>query len=303
VHTCTEFSIDLGSTLRFEINLFGGNEKIMADGIFNSIKSMFRKLGRPSVTEEEIHSIIDVGEQEGVINRDEHAMIDAVLDLGDTLVREILVPRTEMVAVEISTPVSEVLETIIEAGHSRIPVYEGDVDHIVGILYAKDLLKLWGKLPEEISIRSICRKAYFIPETKTTADLLKEFKMRRVHMAVAVDEYGGTSGIITIEDILEEIVGEIQDEHDPVEQSGISRLDDGSYIFDARSHIEDVEEELNVQIPRGEYDTLGGFLSHLLGHVPVQGEQGQYGTILFTVEEADARKVSTIRVSIAEEGA
>jgi len=289
--------------LRIEINLFGGNEKIMADGIFDSIKSMFRKLGRPSVTEEEIHSIIDVGEQEGVINRDEHAMIDAVLDLGDTLVREILVPRTEMVAVEITTPVSEVLETIIEAGHSRIPVYEGDVDHITGILYAKDLLKLWGKLPEEISIRSICRKAYFIPETKTTADLLKEFKMRRVHMAVAVDEYGGTSGIITIEDILEEIVGEIQDEHDPVEQSGISRLDDGSYIFDARSHIEDVEEELNVQIPRGEYDTLGGFLSHLLGHVPVQGEQGQYGTILFTVEEADARKVSTIRVSIAEEGA
>ncbi len=275
----------------------------MSDGIFNSIKSMFRKLGRPSVTEEEIHSIIDVGEQEGVINRDEHAMIDAVLDLGDTLVREILVPRTEMVAVEITTPVSEVLETIIEAGHSRIPVYEGDVDHITGILYAKDLLKLWGKLPEEVSIRSICRKAYFIPETKTTADLLKEFKMRRVHMAVAVDEYGGTSGIITIEDILEEIVGEIQDEHDPVEQSGISRLDDGSYIFDARSHIEDVEEELNVQIPRGEYDTLGGFLSHLLGHVPVQGEQGQYGTILFTVEEADARKVSTIKVSIAEEGA
>jgi CBS domain containing-hemolysin-like protein len=275
----------------------------MSDGIFGSIRNMFRKLARPGVTEEEIHSIIDEGEQEGVINRDEHAMIDAVLDLGDTLVREILVPRTEMVAVEITTPVTEVLETIIEAGHSRIPVYEGDVDHITGILYAKDLLKLWSKLPEEISIRSICRKAYFIPETKTTADLLKEFKVRRVHMAVAVDEYGGTSGIITIEDILEEIVGEIQDEHDPVEQSGISRLDDGSYIFDARSHIEDVENELSVQLPRGEYDTLGGFLSHLLGHVPAQGEQGRYDTMLFTVEEADARKVSTIRVSIAVEGA
>jgi CBS domain containing-hemolysin-like protein len=275
----------------------------MSDGIFGSIRNMFRKLARPGVTEEEIHSIIDEGEQEGVINRDEHAMIDAVLDLGDTLVREILVPRTEMVAVEITTPVTEVLETIIEAGHSRIPVYEGDVDHITGILYAKDLLKHWGKLPEEISIRSICRKAYFIPETKTTADLLKEFKVRRVHMAVAVDEYGGTSGIITIEDILEEIVGEIQDEHDPVEQSGISRLDDGSYIFDARSHIEDVENELSVQLPRGEYDTLGGFLSHLLGHVPAQGEQGRYDTMLFTVEEADARKVSTIRVSIAVEGA
>ena len=275
----------------------------MAESILGSIKNLFRKLGRPSVTEEEIHSLIDVGEQEGVINRDEHAMIDAVLDLGDTLVREILVPRTEMVAVEITTPVTEVLETIIKAGHSRIPVYEGDVDHVTGILYAKDLLKLWGRLPEEISIRSICRKAYFIPETKTTADLLKEFKVRRVHMAVAVDEYGGTSGIVTIEDILEEIVGEIQDEHDPVEQSGISRLDDGSYIFDARSHIEDVEDELNVQLPRGEYDTLGGFLSHLMGHVPAQGEQGRYETMLFTVEEADARKVSTIRVRIAEEGA
>lgn len=274
----------------------------MSDDKFFGIKNLFRKLTRPSVTEEEIHSIIDVGEQEGVINRDEHAMIDAVLDLGDTLVREILVPRTEMVAVEIATPITEVLETIIEAGHSRIPVYEGDVDHIAGILYAKDLLKLWGKLPEEISIRSICRKAYFIPETKTTADLLKEFKVRRVHMAVAVDEYGGTSGIVTIEDILEEIVGEIQDEHDPVEQSGMSRLDDGSYIFDARSHMEDVEDELDVQLPRGEYDTLGGFLSYLLGHVPVQGEQGRYGKMLFTVEEADARKVSTIRVSIAEEG-
>jgi len=273
----------------------------MTETIFSSIRNLLRKLARPGVTEEEIHTIIDVGEQEGVINRDEHAMIDAVLDLGDTLVREILVPRTDMVAVEVTTPVNEVLRTIIEAGHSRIPVYEGDVDHITGILYAKDLLKLWGKLPEEISIRSLCRKAYFIPETKTTADLLKEFKLRRVHMAVAVDEYGGTSGIITIEDILEEIVGEIQDEHDPVEQSGVSRLEDGSYLFDARSHIEDVELELSVQLPRGEYDTLGGFLSHLLGHVPVQGEQGQFDKMLFTVEEADARKVSTIRVSIAEE--
>ena len=272
----------------------------MSDDNFFGIKSLFRKLTRPSLTEEEIHNIIDEGEQEGVINRDEHAMIDAVLELGDTLVREILVPRTEMVAVEVTTPVTEVLETIIEAGHSRIPVYEGDVDHITGILYAKDLLKLWGKLPEEISIRSLCRKAYFIPETKTTADLLKEFRVRRVHMAVAVDEYGGTSGIITIEDILEEIVGEIQDEHDPVQQSGISRLDDGSYIFDARSHIEDVEDELNVQLPRGEYDTLGGFLSHLLGHVPVQGEHGRYETLLFTVEEADARKVSAIRISVEE---
>lgn len=278
-----------------------GIKATMSDGVFEGLKKVLRSLFKRNVTEEEIHTIIEVGELEGVINQDEHAMIDAVLDLGDTLVREILVPRTEMVAVEITTPVTEVLSTIIEAGHSRIPVYEGDVDHIIGILYAKDLLKLWDKLPGEISIRSICRKAYFIPETKTTADLLKEFKMRRVHMAVAVDEYGGTAGIVTIEDILEEIVGEIQDEHDPVEQSGISRLDDGSYIFDARSHIEDVEEELDIQLPHGDYDTLGGFISHLLGHVPAQGEQGCYERVLFTVEEADARKVSMIRVNLRDE--
>ena len=128
--------------MRFEIeNKHGGYGKIMSEGILKGVKNIFRKLARRNVTEEEIHSIIDVGEQEGVIKRDEHAMIDAVLDLGDTLVREILVPRTEMVAVEIATPVTEVLNTIIEAGHSRIPVYEGDVDNIVGILYAKDLLK------------------------------------------------------------------------------------------------------------------------------------------------------------------
>jgi magnesium and cobalt transporter len=263
--------------------------------------TFFRRVVRGHVTEEEIQSLIDVGEQEGVINRDEHAMIDAVLDLDDTLVREILVPRTDVVAVEETSPVSEVLEIINTAGHSRIPVYEGDIDHVTGILYAKDLLKLWGKQPDQIKISSVCRKAYFIPETKPISDLLKEFKVRRVHMAIAVDEYGGTSGIVTIEDILEEIVGEIQDEHDPVEQSGKTRLDDGSYLFDARSHIEDVEEELGVELPRGEYDTLGGFISHLLGHVPVQGEKSRHSNLLFTVQEADPRKVSLIKVSLIAE--
>ncbi len=274
----------------------------MSENRNGKIAGLLRRIFRRNVTEEEIHSIIDVGEQEGVINREEHAMIDAVLDLDDTLVREILVPRTDVVAVDVRTPIQEVLSTIIAAGHSRIPVYDGDIDHIAGILYAKDLLKHWGRAPVEIDLGALSRKAYFIPETKTISDLLKEFKVRRVHMAVAVDEYGGTSGIVTIEDILEEIVGEIQDEHDPVEQSPISRLEDGSVIFDARSHIEDVEEELAVQLPRGEYDTLGGFLSHLLGHVPLQGEEGQFQFLVFTVEEADARKVSRIKVTRHPEG-
>ena len=271
-------------------------------GSWHRTMTFFRRIFRGHVTEEEIQSLIDVGEQEGVINREEHEMIDAVLDLDDTLVREILVPRTDVIAVEETTPVSDALKIINEAGHSRIPVFAGDIDHVTGILYAKDLLKLWGREPDQIKILSLCRKAYFIPETKPISDLLKEFKVRRVHMAIAVDEYGGTSGIVTIEDILEEIVGEIQDEHDPVEQSVKTRLDDGSYLFDARSHIEDVEEEMGVELPRGEYDTLGGFISHLLGHVPVQGEKSRYSDLLFTVQEADPRKVSLIKVSPITEG-
>jgi magnesium and cobalt transporter len=274
----------------------------MAEGTFDRVRSLFWRIRRKNITEEEIQSLIDVGEQEGVINREEHAMIDAVLDLDDTKVREILVPRTEMVALEKNSSLEETLEAIISAGHSRIPVYSGDVDHITGILYAKDLLKLWGRSPDEISLEEACRKAYFIPETKTIADLLKEFKIRRVHMAVAVDEYGGTSGLVTIEDILEEIVGEIQDEHDPTSRPAVLRMDDGSCIFDARSHIEDVEQELNVELPRGEYDTLGGFISHMLGHVPRQGEKGRFESLVFTVEEADARRVFSIRVGISKEG-
>ncbi|UCG38919.1 MAG: HlyC/CorC family transporter [bacterium] len=274
----------------------------MTGDILSGIKAFLRRLFRTNITEEEIQSLIEVGEQEGIINREEHLMIDAVLDLDDTRVREILVPRTEMVAVERNTPIAQVLTTINEAGHSRIPVYDGDVDNITGILYAKDLLRHWGRDPSEFRLESICRKAYFIPETKTIADLLKEFKVRRVHMAVAVDEYGGTSGLVTIEDILEEIVGEIQDEYDPVESAGVTRMEDGSYLFDARSHIEDVESELGVQLPRGEYDTLGGFISNLLSHVPVQGEESRYGNLLFTVEKADVRRVSSIRVNFLSEG-
>ncbi|MBN2720335.1 MAG: HlyC/CorC family transporter [Proteobacteria bacterium] len=273
----------------------------MKGSILEKGRAFLRRLFRANVTEEEIQSLIAEGEQEGVINREEHDMIDAVLDLNDTKVREILVPRTEVVALEHETLLSDVLETIIAAGHSRIPVFKGDLDHIVGILYAKDLLRLWGENPEEINLERLCRKAYFIPETKTLADLLKEFKTRQVHMAVAVDEYGGTSGIVTIEDILEEIVGEIQDEYDPTERPAMTPMEDGSIVFDARSHIEDVEDELGIELPRGEYDTLGGFFSHLLGHVPLKGERGRYGPLVFTVEEGDARRVLTIRVQTGEE--
>lgn len=260
-----------------------------------------RKILRRHVTEEEIQTLIDEGEQEGVINRDEHAMIDAVLDLDDTRVREIQVPRTEMVTLEKNAALEEVLDTIIREGHSRIPVYDGDVDNIIGILYAKDLLKSWGRAPGEVDLVGMLRGAYFIPESKSVSDLLKEFKTRRVHMAVAVDEYGGTSGLVTIEDILEEIVGDIQDEYDVKEEVAFVQVDEGEFLFDARSHVEDLEGQFGITLDRGEYDTIGGFVSNRLGHVPRKGEQCRFDSLLFTVEEADARKVSRIRVKRVED--
>ncbi len=260
------------------------------------LKSLLRKVTRGHVTEEEIQSLIDEGEQEGVINQEEHAMLDAVLDLGDTKVREVLVPRTEMIALEKDSSLESALETIIEAGHSRIPVYDGDIDNIVGILYAKDLLKSWGCTSEEIDLLSKIRKAFFVPESKAVNELLKEFKTKRVHMAIVVDEYGGTSGLITIEDILEEIVGEIQDEYDLEEMVSCRKLDDGSIMFDARYPIDDFEEETGVVLEKGDYDTLGGFVIRFLGHVPVIGEQFTFSTVEFVVEDADARRVSKIRV-------
>jgi CBS domain containing-hemolysin-like protein len=267
------------------------------------LKSLLRKVTRGHVTEEEIQSLIDEGEQEGVINQEEHAMLDAVLDLGDTKVREVLVPRTEMIALEKDSSLESALETIIEAGHSRIPVYDGDIDNIVGILYAKDLLKSWGCTSEEIDLLSKIRKAFFVPESKAVNELLKEFKTKRVHMAIVVDEYGGTSGLITIEDILEEIVGEIQDEYDLEEMVSSRKLDDGSIIFDARYPIDDFEEETGVVLEKGDYDTLGGFVIRFLGHVPVIGEQFTFSTVEFIVEDADARRVSKIRVRNLGNGA
>ncbi len=275
----------------------------MVKATFNSLRNLLRRLSGAQVTEEDIHTLIDEGEQDGVIDQDEHRMIEAVLDLDETRVREILVPRTEMVALERNTPVDEAIRTVIDAGHSRIPIYDGDIDHIVGILYAKDLLKTLGRPSGEIHMDTLVRSAYIVPESKTISDLLREFKARHVHMAVAVDEYGGTSGLVTIEDILEEIVGDIRDEHDAQEPEAVVRVGEGEYLFDARSHIEDVEKSLGVSLPRGDYDTIGGFVSNMSGHVPARGERCDFDNLDITVEEADARRVSRIRIRLRPEEA
>lgn len=250
---------------------------------------------RGTVTEEDIHSIIDAGEEEGVLNLDEHEMIHGVLGLKGRIAREIMVPRTEIACVNSQVTIEEVIHRIIEDGHSRIPVFEEDLDHIVGIIYAKDLLKFWGKQDTRTSPREIARKAYFIPETMHLENLLGEFKKKRVHIAIVVDEYGGTSGLITIEDLIEEVFGEIEDEYD-TEEERLVPLEAGWVLVDGRLEIEELEEHLNVQIPKKDFESVGGLIFHLIGRVPRKGETIAYPGLEIRIEAADDRKVEKVRI-------
>lgn len=245
--------------------------------------------------EEDLQAVIDASEEEGIINEEEGEMLQSIFEFGETIVREIMVPRTDMRCCSIEDTVEEVLHAIIDSGHSRIPIYKGSTDRIVGLVYAKDLLKHWGIPAAQIDMASIMREPYFVPETKKIEELLKEFRTRRVHMAIAIDEYGGTSGLITIEDLIEEIVGDIQDEYD-LEEDWLHPQEDGSLLVDCRLNIDEFEDYFSVTIPRERFDTVGGWLFHLLGRVPVKGEELRSQGLIMTVEECDERKIHTARV-------
>lgn len=250
---------------------------------------------RRVLSEEELHELIEESELGGLIGEEEGEMLHSIFEFGDILVREIMVPRTDMVCSNVTAPVEEIVATIIKSGHSRVPVYEDSVDNIVGILYAKDLLKYWGR-QEQLKVDRLLRKAYFVPETKLVEDLLKEFKTKRVHMAIAVDEYGGTSGLITIEDVLEEIVGDIQDEYDS-EEEWIIPQDDGSALVDARLNIEELEEHFEVELPRAKFDTIGGLIVDILGHIPSPGERVRTGVLDIEILESDTRRIQRVLVA------
>jgi len=219
--------------------------------------------GRRKVTEEDIRQLIGVGEEDGVVREEEREMIRAIFELDSTVVREIMVPRIDMAAISVDASIRETLDAIIACGHSRLPVYEDTLDNIIGLLYAKDLLKCWGMEPDQISIRELMREPFFTPETKNLEELLQEFKKKRVHLAIVIDEYGGTSGLVTIEDLLEQIVGDIQDEYD-MEQELFSVLPDGSLVADARLPVEDLEERFDMEIERDQFDTVGALPSTFL---------------------------------------
>ncbi len=254
------------------------------------------------VTEEEIRMMVDVGGEKGVIEDTQKEMIDNIFEFDDLDAGDIMTHRTEMTAIEVSRSLEEVAEIAVENGYSRIPVFEDDPDSIVGVLYAKDLLKFVGhNIPQDLTIEKVMRKTLYVPETQSCGDLFKAMNESRTQFAVVVDEYGGTAGIVTLEDVLESIVGNIQDEYDDEEEE-IIQINETTFTVDGTTDLDEIDELVGVELPEGDYDTLGGFVISLLGYLPSEiGEEpiiAEYENLRFTVLSIDERRIDEIKIEI-----
>ena len=249
------------------------------------------------ISEEDIKAVIETGGEQGVLDVEERDMLHSVFALGEKKVHEVMVPRTDIVAIDVNTPPQEVLESVVSAGHSRIPVYEGSSDQIIGVLYVKDLFRRLARGEKDVTVRPFLRPAQFVPETKKVDELLREMQRAKVHIAIVVDEYGGTAGLVTIEDLVEEIVGEIRDEYD-VERELVLPVSEHEAIMDARVPFSEVQETFGIDSPEGvdEFDTLGGFVTHELGRLPKVGETVKSNGVKFVVESVEGRRVGRVRV-------
>lgn len=252
-----------------------------------------------TVTEEEIRMMVDVGQEKGVIEDTQKEMIDNIFEFDDIDVSDIMTHRTDMYAVEANDSLQNVIDISVEHGYSRIPVYDDDPDNIIGIAYIKDLIQYIGKSLPENGLRSIMRKAYYVPESKKCGKLFKEMSESHVQMAIVVDEYGGTAGLVTLEDLLESIVGNIQDEYDN-EDEEISRIDDATFTIDGTTDIEEVGDLIGVTFPDGDYDTLGGYIISRLGFLPADGEMNslEFENFRFTVLSVEDRRIGKVKVEI-----
>jgi len=253
-----------------------------------------RIITQPEDLEREIQHIIDEGEERGLITRQEGQLIESIFEFRDTLVREIMVPRLEMVGVEFHTPLGQIIPLVLSCGHSRLPVFAGDIDHIKGILLAKDLLVFWPRPDTTWDLDRVLRPAYFIPESKKISDLLRDLVERKTQIAIVIDEYGGTAGLITLEDILEEIVGEIYDEYDRQEPRLLPQ-EDGSVLVDARLDVEELMDHFDLERPEGKFESVGGLLIHFLGRVPQINDRVELPDLELTVIAADERRAKQVQ--------
>ncbi len=256
-------------------------------------------LGRtPDTTEDlemEIQELLEEGEEQGLITPQEGQMINSIFEFRDTLIHEIMTPKPEMVCAEVRTPIPDVLKLITREGFTRIPVYSGSHDNIIGILNAKDLLVCVDAPQACADIKNLMKQPFLVPETMRIVDLLKAFQAKKNHMAIVTDEFGGVRGLVTLEDVLEEIVGEIDDEYDKDERQWRT-LQDGSLIIYGKEDIEEVESFFAVNVPDGPYESVGGFIIHQLGHLPKAGETVKLGSLRFKVLSATRRQIKTVKI-------
>jgi CBS domain containing-hemolysin-like protein len=249
----------------------------------------------PFISEEELLAMADVAEQEEVIEHEERALIHSIIEFGDTVVREVLVPRPDMVTVAGGTSVRDVLEIAMAAGFSRIPAYEQNIDDIVGIVYVKDLFRARDGAGDR-PVREFMRPPHFAPESKRVSELMREMQAEKFHMAIVVDEYGGTAGLATLEDLIEELVGEIVDEYD-VEEPNIEAMAGGDVRVNGRMPIDEVNELTHADFPEGDWDTVAGFVYNLLGHVPTEGESVDFNGHRLRAEKVQGRRIGRVRIS------
>ena len=277
-----------------------GSETGLWRKIATLLKLRHRKKTSHPELQKEIQQLIDVGEEEGLLSEDEGEMMQSILSFRDTVAREIMVPRTDAVIVSADTPIEELLQLVINKGHSRFPVYADSIDDIIGILHVKDLLSSWGE--KRLDLQEIVRSPYFIPETKKISLLLTELRDKKSHMAIVIDEYGGVAGLVTIEDIIEEIIGEIRDEYDDDEILMVA-TDEGDLLVDARLEIEKLTEHFDLQVPKGNFESVGGFIISLLGRVPQPLEKIIHAPLEMTIESAVARKIRKVRIKVQKKDA
>jgi CBS domain containing-hemolysin-like protein len=247
-------------------------------------------------TKKEIEKILDEVEERGIIDEEQGDMIHNIIVLKDTLVREIMVPKSDMVALEVSTPLDKIIEVFAREGCSRIPIYEDNLDNIIGVVHAKDILKYWNKNERPRDIRPLLHPPYFVPEGKKLIDLLQEFRQKRPKMAIVIDEYGNVDGLLTMSDVVEEIIGDIVGEDEAAGEEEIVQEGEGLYSVDPRLSIDEFSEKFGVEIPEGNYDTIGGFITCRMERIPESGETMEYNGVLFEIAEADKKRISKLMV-------
>lgn len=270
-------------------------------GLSRFFARLFRsKKERPMISEDEIRSIIEFGEQSGVVHAEKRLMLHGVFDLSAMRVRDVMVPRTEVVGIEVSTPFDEVVKLCAQARHSRFPVYEGDLDRVVGIIHSKEVLSYIGQ-PEDFSLRAVTRLPYFVPEAKPIESLLQAFRRKHLHLAVVVDEYGGVEGIVTLEDIVEEIIGEIQDEYDD-EEALVHPAGPNRFLVDGSATLRYINRRFALDLSEEHVNTLAGYLLHSLGSIPEMGAVCEAGGVRFTVRHVEDRRIEMIELELPGSG-